>query len=401
MKRIDAEKAFGTIDPGFERRVRDTMASLRTKEEHPMRKIRVGLLIAVLLCVLMTGLALAASHNWRLLDFFAARQVDHMAPEAEEMIYEPTDQVQAKTEKMMATIAIRDVLFDGNRAEIVVNVAPADSYMLFLPPLIDLSDPLANLGSLYEDSDTTVGDYAEQKGITSVHELYWQFLDSPLEIHSIGHEIEEDGSMTYHLSASSEEPLPETMIISLSCRLFDFDTQEMREEIISFPLNWSPEQRDQPLFLSGPVIYDECGLRIDRMTLSPSPLSVQANIVFTVLDQAKYASLNEPRFAPMDENGNPIPMDLADWDDSAWGIMVGDIDSNTWWAEWEHRWTISTVLEGDEIDPAANEDMPVYTQYEQQTTIPAMDLLPDAILWAVYDSTNDRYHQPTAIQLTS
>lgn len=415
MARIDKEKAFGKIDPGFEARVRLTMASLKKTEEQPMKKMKFGLGLAVALCVLLAGLALAAGQRWGLLDFFDKSEIEHMAPEALDLIEPPTDQVQRKEDQAIGSITVREILFDGMTAKIVVNLKPNREKVLFGAPDTNGDQPLSDLGKRFSDETVdweedesadwggddsmTIGEYAEQQGITTIYAVNWYFPDSPLDIHSIGNQMEDDDSMTYILTATAEEAFPETSTVTLRCRLHDYAKDEMIDEHISFTLNNSSADKVRVVKSGEPVVYEACGMRIDSVTLTGSAMGVKAVILFAIVDQEKYAAIGECAFTVVDKEGNKLPMDLGDWTDGWGGAMVGDISSEDWWTDWSERWGLEDLKEGEDLPPAAYEDMPIYTLYEQETTLPAQDPLPGEITLAVYDEEEDRIYEMKTIPL--
>lgn len=71
MMKIDGEKAFGRVAPGFERRVRNTLILLRSQNENKRMKAKRKFtpLITLMLLILMAGLALAMSKKLGLWDF--------------------------------------------------------------------------------------------------------------------------------------------------------------------------------------------------------------------------------------------------------------------------------------------------------------------------------------------
>lgn len=404
MKRIDGEKAFGRVDPKFERHVQNTLTLLQSQKENEKmkKKIKFVPLIAAALVILTAGLALAASRNWGLRDFLQKRNTENVLPEAEDMIYEPTDQHQEKGENAAASLTVGEILFDGTTAQFVVYAAPKDEKSLFVLPDSLLDDCLSDLGERFEGETMTIREYADQNGKEAVYRLSFGFTDSSLFVNSMDYQIEKDGSMACHLTASAEQPIPETFTATLTCYMDDLISNQSIKEYVSFTVSWSSDKVLTPVESTEPVTFDGVGLRIDRVTLNGTPLAVRARIEITVLDKEKYKANNYPSFAFIDEDGNRLPMDLGEWGEDSFGPLdQNEIDTEQWYEEWEQRWDIEWGDQDGENIEEAYRDRPIYTRYVQLTTLPAAESLPDEICLAAYDDSSDKLYpeQAQTIQL--
>lgn len=57
-----------------------------------------------------------------------------------------------------------------------------------------------------------------------------------------------------------------------------------------------------------PVVYSDCGVRVDKVTLTGSAMAIYADIEYTVIDKEKFAGTDGGLwFEFVDENGNWLP----------------------------------------------------------------------------------------------
>ncbi len=325
MKELD--NAFGKADNGFVDNVYYTLSNIQKNQvRRPVvnKKLRFAAVVAIV-CILLTGVALAAANTWGVLDFL--RQRDNGAdvlPQAGEIVQTNVPQVpasqastgqaqasQAPAEAEIADFSVREAIYDGNNFYIVVDVKPASGAYLLLGPDVCPEDPVGNMGPLFSDKTEIISDYAEDTGKkmiqtnTGVAGANGQGVD---------YLFQQDGTLTYMIHGSMIDDSDKTEL-ELYCIVAEFVNQNgkevvLQENIKRSSLNITLENTGISALVSSiaPAEYESCGVRIDSITLKASEMAVYTEIRYTVIDEAKFAETDTGLwFEFLDSDGNSLP----------------------------------------------------------------------------------------------
>ena len=171
----DFKRAMGPVDERFDAAVRQTLASLQTKEEPIMkRKVSAGLVLALVIVLALSATAMAGA--WpKLLDMLMGEQ---NAPGAEQLVLESEGEV---FQTRHATFTVREKLYDGYGAYLVLDVTPnSEQYMLLPSDMETIEDwrnnvkpstDIADVPGLEGPEGMTVGEYCIAHGLTPVRVL--------------------------------------------------------------------------------------------------------------------------------------------------------------------------------------------------------------------------------------
>ena len=180
--------AFGKADNAFVDNVYHTLGAIQKKQVRQPGKsilnknLRFVAAVAIV-CILLAGMALAATNTWGVLDFLRERDnsID-VLPQASEIVQTnvpqapaisapassaatsqvPADQVPASTD--VADFSVREAIYDGNNFYLIVDVKPASDTYLLLGPDVYPQDTWCDMGPLYSDKTGAISDYAEENG---------------------------------------------------------------------------------------------------------------------------------------------------------------------------------------------------------------------------------------------
>ena len=294
------------------------------KEESNMGKFNIrksfGATVAACIVVVlaMSGVALAMTNTWGILDFLSGRGV---LPEASEIVQTlPPQEIVQTTESQessaseLATFFVREAVFDGQTINIVVDVKPESPDYLLVGMGAGLDDPIRNTSvwyeQIFEGNDETVREYAEKNDKIPLYAAVTPFVDG-LFVNGCGIDIrpEADGSLVYMLSGPYVSDSPQ-LTLDLRCfsALYSDDgrpIQDRTESALTVTL-----QNSVVLASAANVNtaeYADYGVRVDRITLKNSPLAIYAEIEYTVIDEEIYKPEDGVGFAFVDENGNNLP----------------------------------------------------------------------------------------------
>ncbi len=310
--RDDFKRAIGPADDRFVLSIHQTLAQLN-KEEQPVKKISTGLIVAVAI-LLIAAVAIAATAQWGILDFFNLRgDGASVSPEANQIIQKQIAQEGGETE--YASFSLREGVFDGHDTYLVVAVKPASDKILLMGPDLLPEDPMENLGPLFDGSSLTVADWAAQNGKEQLVQI--SILDQATRlglegvVSSLDYIMEEDGTLVFmaHGSHSYAEQLP----IELVCHakllgdLSEADGSESSVSSLSFTL-YTVTDRDKSVTSTQGALFADCGVEVTSVTLTATPLATYTRIEFTVVDEDAYANTDDGLwFEFLDENGERLP----------------------------------------------------------------------------------------------
>ncbi len=337
MKKRDFRRAFGDPDAAFAFTVKNTLRRLDEEEKKPVkRKMRVSAAIAVAACLIISTAAFAAANHWGLFDFLNQGQSDSAPlPEAIEIL--ATEPPQEGGTGELAGFQLREAVYDGEYAYLVVDVTPRQE-LLLIGPSYGLEDPMRLMTGDSANS-LTIGEYAEQNDLQMAYVTISSALDALGEefIRSIDCHWEEDGTLVLMLTCTVSEQEGSAFASTLQCSVTPLIPAASKEDAILY--GYYEENADEPTYASTGYVTDEenqqetelaftlddanrhntlassqsaeypsCGVRVDSVRLTASPMALYYEIHFTVTDEAAYAATEDGVwFEFLDANGNALP----------------------------------------------------------------------------------------------
>lgn len=337
MKKRDFRRAFGDPDAAFAFTVKNTLRRLDEEEKKPVkRKMRVSAAIAVAACLIISTAAFAAANRWGLFDFLNQGQRDSAPlPEAIEIL--ATEPPQEGGTGELAGFQLREAVYDGEYAYLVVDVTPRQE-LLLIGPSYGLDDPMRLMTGDSANS-LTIGEYAEQNDLQMAYVTISSALDALGEefIRSIDCHWEEDGTLVLMLTCTVSEQEGSAFASTLQCSVTPLIPAASEEDAILY--GYYEENADEPAYASTGYVTDEenqqetelaftlddanrhntlassqsaeypsCGVRVDSVRLTASPMALYYEIHFTVTDEAAYAATEDGVwFEFLDANGNALP----------------------------------------------------------------------------------------------
>ena len=337
MKKRDFRKAFGTPDAAFVSTVENTLRRLREEEERPVkRKLRFSAAIAIAACLILTAVAFAAANHWGLFDF-----LDHkpggsgVLPEAADIV--ATDPPQEGGAGELASFKLREAVYDGEYIYMVVEATPREG-LLLCGPSSGPKDPMRDLTGDASLS-MTIDEYARQNDLqmASVHiGASGDALGNGF-INSIDYHMEEDGTLLVMLAGTVPEGASDTFADVLQCSVtplvpaigeddaitygyyepdgddpvyastgYTLDQENRQETELSFTLSLGGPY--EALYSAQNAEYPLCGVRVDSVAFTASPMALYYEVRFTVIDETAYAATEEGVwFEFLDENGDALP----------------------------------------------------------------------------------------------
>ena len=308
----DLGNAFGRADNGFVDNVYDTLADLQKKQvKKPVINKKLCFVVAAaIICILLTGVALAATNTWGVLDFLHERKNGTaVLPQASGIIQ--TNVPQAAEPMDFASFSVREAAFDGHNFYIIVDVKPTSDEYLLMGPDAYPQDPVGNMGPVFNGKTGTIADYAEANGQKMI-----QTNVGVSDVNGAGLEylLQQDGTFTYMINGSIIDDSDKTNL-ELKCIVATFENQDGREVILqenikrsSFNITLENTGISELVSSIVPAEYASCGVRIDNITLKASELAVYAEISYTVIDEVKFAATDTGlQFEILDSDGNRFP----------------------------------------------------------------------------------------------
>jgi len=304
--------AFGQVDDGFVNNVYHTLAGIQIDENRkPVKKTGFRLVAAIVAaCMLLTGTALAFANSWGILDFlFERRNNVKVLPEAAKIVQKDVPQRGGQTE--FGDFIVREAVFDGKSAYIVIDVKPSSPEYLLLGPDAFPSDPISNMGPVFGGKAGSIADYARENNKEMINTSVG--IDGVVSC-SIDYILEEDGTLVYMLNGNIDS-CSDQEDIKIECVAVPFVSREGKTVIDE--LNIKRTTLSVTLKNSGtketvtstmPAVYSDFGIRVDKVTLTASAMDIYADIEYTVIDSEKFAQIEDGLFFEfLDKAGNSIP----------------------------------------------------------------------------------------------
>lgn len=312
---IDLKNAFGQADDSFARNVYRTLAGIQTNENRKHVKKTGFRLVAVIavVCILSCGTVLAFTNTWGVLDFLSERwNGAKVLPEAAEIVQKDVSQKGDQTG--FADFVVREAVFDGKNIFIIVDVKPSSSEYLLLGPDAYPSDPISDMGPLFSGKTGTIADYARENNK--------EMINTSVGIDgancSIDYLLEDDGTLVYMINCSYSGNSAQSEI-QMTCVSAPFVNWEGRDVIDMSNKKVTPlsvmlknSGTKETVTSTMPAIYNDCGVRVDKVTLTGSPMAIYADIEYTVIDKEKFAKTDGGLwFEFVDETGNCVPSGVS------------------------------------------------------------------------------------------
>lgn len=338
----DFKQALGNPDRDFDQRITQTLTELKQSEEvQPMRKIKMGAVIAIAL-ILMAAVALAATTQMGLWDFLTLRgQESEMLPEARDLI-QPGDSGNTAATSL-ATLSLKEGMYDGKTVYAVFEVKPQAADILLLAGDCSPSDRADYLTGNPALAETTLGDWAHSLGrdrdifvgVRGIDEALGSIVFSTWDF-----SMAEDGTL-YIMASGSATSSSQRLDIAVTLLTYPDSSSKPETADMAFTLNASPNRSF--VEYATPILFADCGVEVTQVTLTSSAMATHAEVRFHVVDEAAYAA-----------TGDGLWFEFLDAEGQA--ISLGVFGSGS-----------INAVEGE-----AN-------AYIQQETLVAMDTLPDAI----------------------
>lgn len=208
MKRAEEfREDFGMADEAFCRCVSKTLRELEQKGAKPMRKIKWSAAIALAIVLLASTVGVAAvMTQWGIMDLV---NVDGLNIEPEETAgVVQTEVKQICGENDYASLTIREAVYDGVYAYIVMDLVPKEENVLMVPAWMDPETDTITCLDTGIRSNATIAEWAAENGFERI--LQFNGLGG------IGFRVNENGSVTlmevrrHEIRATPEELLQAT-----------------------------------------------------------------------------------------------------------------------------------------------------------------------------------------------
>ena len=307
----DLRNAFGQADEGFVDNVYHTLAGMQVnRDRKPAKKIYFSLVaVIVIFCILSAGTALALTNTWGILDFLSGRRNDvKVLPEASNIVQKDVSQKGSQTE--FAAFTVREAVFDGQNVYIVVDVKPSSPGYLLLGSDASPSDPIGNMGPLFSNKTGTISDYARENNK--------EMVNTSVVISGVNGSgdflLEDDGTLVYMLNGGYNDDSTASDI-KLTCVAAPFVSRdgtlsidELNKKATTLSVTLKNSGTQDTVTSTAPTVYSDCGVRVDKVTLTGSAMAIYAEIEFTVIDKEKYTETDGGLwFEFLDENGQRLP----------------------------------------------------------------------------------------------
>ena len=304
--RLREEMACARVSPALRGRTLDAM---RGKERKTVkRKISMALAFA-LIGVLLCGVALAAASRAGVLDFVGRYADTFIPPDAGDYVEKD---VAAFASGTAANAAVRELYYDGRTARLTVDVTPTDDKTLLMGVDTWVKDPWQDLISLTWDdmdmSDTrTVEDVFRERGYARAYNvsIYCdQEAEGAISRGSADFVLGEDGVLTVFSQWEFDDDRPQRdIVLKAALQVYEADEDglpvstgeiERYETAMTLTGVSRTENAEAEVYVSeAPVLYEEIGVRVDRVTIEVKPLELYATVDMTVVDEERFAKTDD------------------------------------------------------------------------------------------------------------
>ena len=285
------------------------------KRNHLSRKARIGALIAAATLVLTTIAAGAAAIHYNVFDFLNPIQAQPL-PEATQLVQTP--QATAQAAQSPVSFSVREALYDGVHANVLVAATPLDDSVLLLPADANPDHSVADLGL---EGTQTIAQYAAEHGKTRLYSL--SVIDQGALngtegfTTSLDFRTEPDCTLVICISGDHSAIQP-GVPVELICTAVPMDIQTGERDAdavertpLTFTLDSTAADPQQHTFAT-PTVYEHAGVTIQSVELKSTALGLYYTIHGKVTDKAAFDALEDGLFFWfLDENGEQLPGSAA------------------------------------------------------------------------------------------
>ena len=255
-------------------------------------------------------------------------------PEAAEIV--ATAPPQEGSEGDLATFRLREAVYDGEYAYMIVDVTPREGLLLYGPSYgpKDLMSDLTGDDSI----PMTIGEYAEKNDLQMASVAVSTALDALGEefISSIDCHMEADGTLVLMLTCKIAGNDGAALADTLQCSVSPLILSANGDDAITY--GYFDEGGDDPLYASTGYTLDQenrqetdlaftlteagghdalasaqsaeypsCGVRVDSVSFTASPMALYYEVHFTITDETAYAATEDGVwFEFLDANGDAL-----------------------------------------------------------------------------------------------
>ena len=324
MRPLDElRSAFPEPDENFKACIRRTLDDLSVpperriipmKRNHLSRKARIGALIAAATLLLTTIAAGAAAIHYNVFDFLNPIQAQPL-PEATQLVQTP--QATAQAAQSPVSFSVREALYDGVHANVLVAATPLDDSVLLLPADANPDHSVADLGL---EGTQTIAQYAAEHGKTRLYSL--SVIDQGALngaegfTTSLDFRTEPDGTLVICISGDHSAVQP-GVPVELICTAVPVDIQTGERDadaVERTPLTFTLDSTADPQqhTFATPTVYEHAGVTIQSVELKSTALGLYYTIHGKVTDKAAFDALEDGLFFWfLDENGEQLPGSAA------------------------------------------------------------------------------------------
>ncbi|MBQ6232890.1 MAG: hypothetical protein IJJ80_05230 [Clostridia bacterium] len=318
----------------------------------------VTVLVVTLMLTSMTALALQLS-GWKIADYI--RNVD----EGEI----PNDFESGFSQNLTLDVEgvrfhVRDAYAAGNKIILVTEASCLENDTTMILPSESFCDPNIRHASQYikelngVDDETTLSEYARQKGLSMVHVYVNAMQKETYPIVSGDDWIENDTTLVSITSANYLEPKDGTVEVEWEVGVFDNSNDEsLITKTLVFQL---PVENVQPIEIDvqKDVVAGDSRVTLDRIVLMPTKLETQVELFYHTDGRQSAEQLLEYRFIAIDSSSLDF-MNIGSNSDGP--EIMGEEGQRVYLHD---AWTIGGSLETDTLYLQL---LPVYTWAKEGT----------------------------------
>jgi len=302
------------VSPGLTAR---TLAQMEG-ERKVKKKLTGSLALVMCLIIVFTAAAVAAANQAGLIDFMSRGANTGLPEDASTYIHE--NLAVGTSEDGAFTATVREAAFDGMTLYTVIDVTHRDGNAFFVHADSSTSDPASDLTMATGDNPTAEGTILDMWSAAGKGPMYQVTASFAGETEGIGPFAsgdgirQEDGTYTLYTETTLEEPASEKEF-TMTIRLSPFADPEAGDQIdadnhISIPVTFTMKAEDiQEIICAFPAIeVKNCGITIDRVTLTRAAFETYMEISYTITDAEAYAKTDDGvTFMAVNADGEALP----------------------------------------------------------------------------------------------
>ncbi len=307
--------AFGQADDKFIHNVHTTLKKIqKSEEERHIRKNKIAVVFAVAACLTFTTVVVAMTNPWGILDFLSHSRTNvELLPEVKDIVQTNVPQTTAQTE--LVSFMVRDAVLDGKHAYLTVSAKPANGNIIVIPTLEDPNEYVEKLvksDSYRRDYEFSATKYAVENNKTLVKAMVTDITDTNGKhiFDTFDFITEEDGTLVCMMSGDIESETS-NLELDLECVIKPLDENGKIRKATRSILTCTLKESEVRDIKTSTVVqkYSDCGVQVDKVTLSSTAMAVYVEIEYTVIDKDRFAATNGGLwFEFLDNKGVRIPV---------------------------------------------------------------------------------------------